>query len=133
MDIFFDVLLICHLLAFGVGVTSAIVVPILMSRMPAAPVEARPLFGGIGMQLGLNARIALGVLVVTGVLMIWVRYGGVEGLGTWFWVKMSLVLVVVAAAIIGAVARGRVDAGVMGWISRLALVGVVIAAVLAFN
>ena len=134
MDIVFDVLLICHLLALGLGATPAIGMPIVMSRMAGATPEGRQLLAGIGARLGLNARIAVGVLIATGVLMIWVRYGGVEAFGMWFWVKMALVGVIVIVLIVSVVApRGSVNPTIMGWISRLSLLGVVIAAVLAFN
>jgi len=133
MDVLFNILLICHLGALGLGATSAIGAPIVMSRMAGATPEGRQMLGGIAARFGFNARIAVGVLVVTGVLMVWLRYGGVDGLGAWFWVKMALVAVIIAAMIVSQVARGRVNPGVMGWITRLSLLGVVIAAVFAFN
>lgn len=133
MDIVFNILLITHLGALTVGATSAIGAPIVMSRMAGATPEGRQMLGGIAARFGLNARIAVGVLVVSGVLMLWLRYGGVDGLGPWFWVKMALVAVIILAMIVGQVARGRVNPGIMGWVTRLSLLGIVIAAVFAFN
>ena len=133
MDYFFDFLLICHLVALGVGAATAIAMPIVASRMAGATPEGRQLLGGIAGRLGLNSRIAVGVLVLTGLLMIWVRYGGVDGMNVWFWVKMALVVVIIGSIIAGAAGRGRINPAVLGWISRLSLLGVVIAAVLAFN
>ena len=133
MDYFFDFLLICHLLALGLGVASAVAMPLVASRMAGASPEGRQLLGGIAARLGMNSRIAVGVLVLTGLLMVWVRYGGVDGMNQWFWVKMALVLVIIASIIAGALGRGRINPAVLGWISRLSLLGVVIAAVLAFN
>jgi hypothetical protein len=133
MDYFFDFLLVCHLVALGVGATTAIAMPLVGSRMAGATPEGRKLLGGIAGRLGLNSRIALGILVLTGLLMLWVRYGGVDGMNQWFWVKMTLVVVIIATVIAGAAGRGRINPAVLGWISRLSLLGVVIAAVLAFN
>jgi len=133
MDYAFDFLLICHLLALGVGAATAIAMPIIGNRMVGATPEARALLGGISARLGVNSRIAVGVLVVSGVLMVWLRYGGVDGMNMWFWVKMVLVVVIVLALITSVVGRGRVSPVALGWITRLSLLGVVIAAVLAFN
>lgn len=133
MDYVFDFLLVSHLVALGVGAASAIAMPIVASRMAGAAAEGRQLLGGIGAQLGRNSRIAVGVLVLTGLLMVWIRYGGVDGLNAWFWVKMALVVLIIAALIVGQVARGRVSPAILGWVTRLSLLGIVIAAVLAFN
>jgi len=133
MDYVFDFLLICHLIALGVGAATAIAMPIIGSRMAGATPEGRTLLGGISARLGVNSRIAVGVLVVSGGLMIWLRYGGVDGMNIWFWVKMVLVAVIILALITSVIGRGRVNPAVLGWITRLSLLGVVIAAVLAFN
>ena len=134
MDIVFDILLICHLLAFGVAAATAIGMPIVARRMAGATPEVRTQLGGIAGRLSLNSRIAVGVLVLSGPLMVWARYGGVDGFGTWFWVKMTLVAIIVIAMVAGALApRGSINPAILGWVTRLALLGVVIAAVLAFN
>ncbi len=133
MDYLFDFLLVCHLLALGVGAATVIGGPIVMSRMAGATPDGRQMLGGIAGRLGLNARIALGVLVLTGLLMVWVRYGGVDAMNAWFWVKMALVLLIVLAMIVGAAARGRISPKALGWVTRLSFLGIVIAAVLAFN
>jgi len=133
MDYAFDFLLICHLLALAVGATTAIALPIIASRMAGATPEGRALLGGISARLGINSRIAVGVLVLSGGLMLWLRYGGVDGMNMWFWVKMALVVVIILALITSVVGRGRVHPAVLGWVTRLSLLGVVIAAVLAFN
>lgn len=134
MDLTFDVLLILHLAAFGVGIATTIAAPLVGSRIGLAPPESRPLLGGIVKRLSLNARLAFAVLLVTGISMVYVRYGGFEGQSPWFFIKMGLVAIVLAALIIGAVAKpGTVSPQVMGWITRLAMAGIVISAVMAFN
>jgi hypothetical protein len=134
MDIVFNILLIIHLLALAVGATTTVAMPIVVSHMAGATPDGRQMLAGIGARLSLNSRIAVGVLVVSGGLMAWLRYGGVDGLGAWFWAKMALVVILVVALIANAVApRGTLSPAVMGWITRLALLGVVIAAVFAFN
>lgn len=134
MDIVFNLLLVTHLAAFAVGITTTIAMPVIMARMPKAPPEARPLFGGIGARLSLNARIAFGVLLLTGIAMVYLRYGGLDGLSPWFWLKMALVAVVLAAIVVSIVVKpGRIDPRLMGWITRLSMAGIVVSAVFAFR
>lgn len=133
MDYFFDFLLACHLVAFAVGAAAAIAMPIIGSRLATATPDGRLLLGGIMRRLGLNSRIAVAVLVLTGPIMVWERFGGFEGLGVWFDVKMALVVVLVATVIVGALFRSRINPRVTGMITGLSLLGIVIAAVLTFN
>ncbi|CAN7623421.1 hypothetical protein ASC89_15445 [Devosia sp. Root413D1] len=134
MDLTFNILLIIHLAAFGLAITTTIAAPLIGSRIGAAPPDARPLLGGIGKRLSINARIAFGLLLLTGIAMVYVRYGGFEGQSVWFFIKMGLVVVVLIAMIIGIVAKpGTISPQVMGWITRLAMAGIVISAVMAFN
>jgi len=102
--------------------------------MGGATPQGKQMLGGIAKRFGINSRIAVAVLVVTGVLMVAVRYGGVGAFNSWFWVKMALVALIVIAMVISAVApRGSVNPAVLSWVTRLSLLGVVIAAVFAFN
>jgi putative membrane protein len=134
MDLTFNFLLILHLAAFGLAISTTIAAPLIGKRMASAPPEARPLLGSIGKRLSVNARIAFGLLLITGIAMVYVRYGGFEGQGVWFFIKMGLVAVVLIAMIIGIVAKpGTISPAVMGWITRLAMAGIVISAVMAFN
>jgi|EndMetStandDraft_5_1072996.scaffolds.fasta_scaffold597561_1 uncharacterized membrane protein SirB2 len=134
MDLVFNFLLIVHLAAFGLGIATTIAAPLVGSRMALATLDSRPLLGGIGKQLMINARIAFGLLLITGISMVFVRYGGFEGQSVWFFIKMGLVAVVLVAMIIGAVTKpGTISPRVMGWITRLAMAGIVISAVMAFN
>lgn len=134
MDLTFNLLLIVHLAAFGLAISTTIVAPLIGSRIAAAPPDARPLLGGIGKRLSINARIAFGLLLLTGIAMVYVRYGGFEGQSVWFFIKMGLVVVVLIAMIVGIVAKpGTISPKLMGWITRLAMAGIVISAVMAFN
>jgi len=134
MDLVFNLLLIVHLGAFGLGISTTFVAPIIGARMPKAPPEARPTLGAILARLTLNARVAMGLLLVTGIAMALVRYGGFEGLSLWFYVKMGLVAFLLALMILGAVLKpGTLNPRLMGWLTRLSMAGIVITAVLAFN
>lgn len=134
MDLTFNLLLIVHLAAFGLGISTTFVAPIIGARLPKAPPEARPTLGGILARLTLNARVAMGLLLATGIAMVFVRYGGFENMSPWFYVKMGLVAFILVMMIVGAVLKpGTINPQVMGWLTRLAMAGIVISAVMAFN
>ena len=135
MDLTFNVLLVVHLAAFGLGISTTFVAPIIGARMPKAPPEARPTLLGILGRLTLNARVAMGLLLVTGIAMVFVRYNGDFGsLGPWFLVKMGLVAFSLVMMILGVVLKpGTLNPQVMGWLTRLSMAGIIISAVMAFN
>ena len=142
MDYLFILLLLVHLLAFAVGGATAVAMPIIGGRMATATPDARVGLGAIANRLGANSRIALGVLLVSGPLMMWERYGGLEGASVWFWVKMVLVAVMLAMVIANLALGKRIQAGDrqaavlqrrLGAVSRLVFLGVIVTAVLAFS
>lgn len=134
MDIVFDILLSLHLLAFGLGISTNIVAPLLGARLPKAAPETRQTLLGVMGRLTLNARVALATLVLTGIAMMFVRYDGFAGQSAWFQLKMTLVVVIVAASLAGAFLKpGTLNPRLMSWITRLSMLGIVISAVLAFN
>jgi uncharacterized membrane protein len=142
MDIWFSLLLLVHLLALVAAGATAVVMPIIGGRMAAATPEVRTNLMVISDRLSLNTRIALGALLISGPLMLWLRYGGVDGASVWFWIKMALVAAMLVAVIVSSVNGKRVLAGDrqaavlqrrIGMVNRVAFLGVIIAAVLAFN
>ena len=87
-------------------------------------------------------KVAMVVLLVTGPLILFLRYGGFGGASVWFWIKMALIVVMLVAIIYGGInskkaQAGDVEAGrragVAHRITGLAFAGVLLAAVMAFN
>lgn len=102
--------------------------------MAQATPEARAGFGAVAKRLSMNSRVALGILVVSGVAMVQVRYGGVEGLKEWFWAKMALVALIVVLMVLGAMLRpGTINPRFFALLTRTVLLGIVFSAVFAFN
>jgi hypothetical protein len=135
MDLAFDLLLILHLGALVVGGATNVAMPLVGRQMAGAPPEVLGRLGPIARQLSLNSRIAVGVLVVTGIAMLWLRYGGdAAGLGPWFITKLVFVGVILAALAIGLLAKpGAINPRVFGLVTRLALIGIIVASVLTFG
>lgn len=129
-----NILLFIHLVAFAVGVATNVAMPLVMRQMALAPAEAKAGYGSIGRKLSMNARAALGVLVLSGIALFWLRYGGVAAFGIWFWIKMVLVVVIVLLMVgVAAVGPGRINPRIFSTVTRLVLLGIVLAAVFAFN
>jgi putative membrane protein len=85
--------------------------------------------------LTMNARAAIALLLITGIAMLWMRYGGdASGLGGWFTAKMVFVAAIVVAVVIGMTGlRERISPAVLGGALRVALIGVVACSVLTFH
>jgi protoporphyrinogen IX oxidase len=142
MDIVFDLLLMAHLLSLLAAGAVVVVMPMIGARMAGASPETRGILGGVAQRIGLFSRIAFGVLLVSGPLMVWIRFGGVEGMTVWFWIKMALIVLMAIGMGVGGRVRARAKPGdaravaiakVATNVSRLSLVGIIVAAVLAFN
>jgi putative membrane protein len=134
MDITFQLLLLTHLAALIFGTATAVAMPVIMRRMAGATPDGRQMLGGIGQRLARNSQISFGVLVLSGVAMMIVRYGGVDGMNGWFWAKIALVGVMVVMMIAAALLKpGTINPRLQMWIARLSLIGVIVSAVFAFN
>jgi uncharacterized membrane protein len=142
MAIVNEILLWLHLIGLGMG-GAAIVGGVINARLlPAATAEQRATIFQAAAWLERVGRAALGLLIVTGLLMLWLKWGGVVPNGTWFAIKMVLVLVVIVALVIYGRAFRRFrngDAAAQPLVRQgrlagsIAFVLVVLAAVLAFN
>jgi len=134
LDYVFAALLFAHLL--GLVLMAAAFLPLLgmMGEGGAAPVTNRLLT-----RLGHYGII---IAVISGPLLLWVRYGGFDGISHWFWLKMLFLLVLAGGVVTSAMsarkmrqgdaaAARRVRAGRV--VSVVALIGIVLSAVLAFG
>lgn len=134
MDSVFALLLIAHLL--GLMLVAAAFLPLLgmMGQGGTAPQTNRLLtrFGHYGII----------VLLVSGPLMLWVRYGGFDGASHWFWAKMLFVVLLAAGVVVSAMSARKMRAGDPAATAQVrfgrvvavvSLLGIVVFAVLAFG
>ncbi len=135
------VLLWLHLMAIAVAGASTFGIPVVGAAARRATADHRPVLMAVARRLSMAGRGALVLLLVTGPLLIWARYGGVP-LGPWFSIKMVVVLLLTATVILsGFNARrmGKGDAAAQARAPMLALANValltltVLFAVLAFR
>ncbi|RYE47049.1 MAG: hypothetical protein EOP24_14100 [Hyphomicrobiales bacterium] len=134
MVVAFSLLLIAHLV--GLMLVAAAFLPLLgmMGQGGVAPQTNRLLtrFGHYGII----------VLLLSGPLMIWVRYGSLDGVSHWFWAKMAFVVLLAAGVVMSAVSARKMRAGDSSATARVrlgrivavaSLLAIVVFAVLAFN
>ena len=142
MDIVINLLIWVHIIAFVVGGSNSVVGPIIGARMASATPDARAGYVGVMQAMSQAGKVAMGALLITGPLILWLRYGGLAGASIWFWIKMVLVVVMLAAIIYGGInfkkslggdAEAGRRAGVAHRITGLAFLGVLLSAVFAFS
>jgi uncharacterized membrane protein len=142
MDITANLLFWIHLLSIAFAGAAVFGIPVVTSRLAGAPAESRPVLLGIVRQLSMLGRGALVVLIITGPIIAYVRYGGFSGFGAWFNVKMVLVvlllIVMIASGLVGRRAQ-QGDAAAIGTAQMLSiasmvlLVLIILSAVFAFG
>jgi uncharacterized membrane protein len=135
MDTAFNILLIVHLGSLVVGGATNVAMPLIGRQMVGASPDMLSRFGPIARRLQLNSQIALGLLVLTGIAMLWLRYGGnVAGLGPWFIAKLAFVALILATLVVSLVARpGAINPQIFGMTMRIALIGIVVCSVMTFG
>lgn len=111
MDVLNDILFWIHLVGLGLGGAAAFGLPVVGSKMQTATAETRPLLFSLLDGLSKVGRAGLGLLIITGPLLAWLKFGGIGGFNTWFWVKMVLVVVLLALVIYAGINGKKAEAG----------------------
>ena len=129
MDYLLPFLLWVHLLALAIGGAAVFGLPVIGSKIGSATPETRQTLFIIRDQLSSLGRAALVLLLISGPLMVWLKYGGVSGFTYWFWVKMALVAILIGVIIYGGINGKRAQGGDMAAAKRAPQVSVVAVAV----
>lgn len=142
MDVLINLLLWVHIVAFVAGGSNSVVMPVLGQRLATAGPDTRGAIFATADTLAQIGKFAMATLLVTGPLIIWLKYGGLGSANAWFWIKMALIVVMLASIIYGGINFKKAqsgDAGAAakarqaGMVTGLAFLGVMLAAVFAFN
>jgi putative membrane protein len=134
LDVAFSLLLIAHLV--GLMLVAAAFLPLLgMMGQGGVATQTNRLLTRFG-------HYGIIVLLLSGPLMIWVRYGSLDGVSHWFWAKMAFVVLLAAGVVMSAVSARKMRAGDSSATARVrlgrivavaSLLAIVVFAVLAFN
>jgi protoporphyrinogen IX oxidase len=142
MDVVNTILLWLHFLGLAIGGAAAFGIPVVGSRMASVAPEMRPTLLGITEGLAKVGRAGVGLLIISGPLMIWLKYNGVGTISAWFWVKMVLVLLLIGGIVYSGMLLKRLkggDASVAPMMPRLGmantaiLILIVLSAVITFG
>lgn len=87
MDVLALILFFIHIMAFVAGGANLVLMPVVGPKLGSATPEQRSLLFEIIEKFGKTGKYAFGLLLITGILVLWLKYGW-EAPNTWFWVKM---------------------------------------------
>jgi len=104
--------------------------------------EVREHLFGVAHGLSRLGMVGMALLIVTGPLLIWLQFGGVNALSWVFWLKMVLLVALIVDIIVMGRLEAQAEGGdlrtlkrlpVLGAVSILLLIGIVLCAVVAFE
>lgn len=142
MDYLNYALLWVHLVALAAGGAATFGIPVVAARIAGSSADTRPVLFAIVNGISRVARIAMVALLITGPLLVWLKYGGIEGFNFWFWAKMALVALLLGLVIFSGVNGKRAQGGDMaaakrgpqiGMASMFTFLLIVATAILAFE
>ncbi len=137
-----DVILFLHLLGLLIGAGGGLGTAIVMRAALSRPSEQANVLGSVGPALGRASTIGLIIMLITGPMLVSIKYGGFSNLPQLFWVKMVFVASLTLAAITLELTYGAMKSGNMEAAKRLPALGpwaglssllAVLFAVLAFH
>lgn len=134
-------LFVIHILAFVAGGANSVVMPMIGSRMATATPETRQTLMAIAGRLANTGKIAMATLIVTGLLVLWLKWNWVVP-NYWFWAKMGFIVLMLVFISLNEMTTKRAQPGdpeaakrsrMFGQLTALSFLGVVVSAVFAFN
>ncbi len=138
---FANILLWLHIVGFVAGGATAVTMPLLERQLAQAAVDRRGELFALGNKMIQLGKVAMGLLLISGPLMWWLKWGLVVA-NHWFFAKMGLIVVMLVCIVMSGLAFKKMQAGdmsvagrsaVLGLITLVAGAGVLLTAVLAFN
>jgi protoporphyrinogen IX oxidase len=142
MAIVVNLLLWAHFMGLAMGLGGGVALSQIGPRLVAAPVDQRTVWWPLETFFSRIGAAGLTLLLITGPLMLWLKFGGPGGMTGWFWAKMALVAVAVFGIGLHEWAGARLKRGDEGAIGAMffggrlagaAMALVVVCAVFAFN
>jgi hypothetical protein len=136
-----EILIILHLFGFGIGMAASVGNIAIMQTVRGAPADA-PVLMKLSPVLGRAGQIGLGLLWVTGVILVWSKWGGPQNLPATFWWKFVCVLLITGVSVMLGITARQIQAGnralaarmpIYGATAAVLLVLIVIFAVYAFD
>lgn len=89
-----------HIMALALGGVATFGIPLLAARMGSADPAGRAALAGAMERFSKIGSAAIGTLILTGLLLVFLKYGGPGGMNNTFWAKMVLVVVLIGVIIV---------------------------------
>ena len=131
-----------HLGAVVAGGANAVLMPVMGPKFATATPEMRVQLWDIAEKFSKVGKVALGTLLVTGVLTLWLKYNWAPPNAVWFWIKMAAVATMIVLIVINERLAHRAKQGDMeaarrsktfGQLTAAAFAVVIFSAVFTFN
>ena len=141
MDIIVNLLFWLHFIGLGMGVGGGIALGLTGPRLKTATGIELELVWTMEAAFSKVASIGVVILLVTGPMMVWLRFGGFAGFSLWFGLKMGFVSLAVIGAATHEWAGRRHRAGrgsyplmeISGRLAGGSMIAAILCAVFAFN
>ncbi len=142
MTILINLLLWLHFIGVGMAVGGGIALSQIGPRLIAAPADQRGTWWPLETFFSRIGAAGLTVLLISGPLMVWLKFGGFGGFTHWFWAKMTLVVIAICSVGLHEWAGARFKRGddsaaplmfLGGRVAGGAIVLVILCAVFTFN
>jgi hypothetical protein len=124
-----QILLILHLFGFGAGMASSVGNFAIMRMIRSAPADG-PVMSKLSPVLGRVGQVGLGLLWITGVIMVWSKWGGPQNLNTAFWIKFVCVVLITGVSVTLGLTVKQIQAGNRALVARMPILGATAAALL---
>jgi putative membrane protein len=135
------ILFVIHIVAFIAGGANSVLMPIIGPRLATATPEVRGQLMGLVEGVAKVGKYALGTLLVTGILVLWLKWDWVIP-SNWFWAKMGFIVLMIVFIGLNEMNAKKAKGGdlsaagqsrMFGQLTGLAFLGVIVSAVFAFN
>ncbi len=141
MDVLALILFFIHIVAFIAGGANLVLMPIVGPKLASATPEQRGLLFSIIEGFGKTGKYAFGLLLITGILVLWLKWNWVVP-NAWFWVKMLGIVGMIVFIGLNDMNRKKAMQGdrdaakrsqMFGQLTGISFLIVVFSAVFAFN
>jgi hypothetical protein len=142
MAVLVQLLIWAHFVGLAMGLGGGIAMSQVGPRLVAAAPEQRATWWPLATGFSRIASLGLLLLLVTGPLILWLKFGGMGGLNLWFTVKLALVAAAIVTIGLSQVGMARLRRGkeggarlmmTAGPLTGIVVLAVTLAAVLAFD
>lgn len=93
--VFAGLVFFIHICAFIAGGANSVLMPILGPKLATATPEVRTQLFDIVGKLAKVGKVAMGALLVTGVLSLWLKWNWSPPNPVWFWIKMAAIVAMI--------------------------------------